>query len=257
MKKPVFLFVLCTAAMAMIMVTCSKKSNPTGPGDGSNTMTMTYTMLGSNKIITSQPQSITSYTYCNGNTLATGYDTSDASIDTMGFVISANNDSLIVGSADSAMVFTRVGTGNGIQGQWTGSVGSIVIGPNTITVTETASSSGDAEMFVEDWNSYPEANNVTVAQTSPTSVTLTGNSTHEVVTITFSSTGETFTSSIAAHTASTYYYNPTSCPDPDYPTWYEQFLADNTTLAKKAASVQSALHHGLISLLIKKTVHHN
>jgi hypothetical protein len=248
MKKAAAILCMCAA---VLMVSCAKKNNnPTGPGGGDNTMTMTYTMLGTDRIVISNPQEISTETYCNGNTLVTLTDTSEASTDTMGFELSGNGDTLSI----EGMIFARTGTGTGIQGSWTSTMGSVQIGPSTITVIE--SSSSDADYFIEDWIDDPQADNVTVTKASANSVTMTGNTTGEIVTITFSSTGISYSSTLSEHAAGTYYYNPTSCPNND-PEWYYEFLMANSSgFNKKAVTAPSALSHGIFSVLLKNHIHH-
>jgi hypothetical protein len=80
--------------------------------------------------------------------------------------------------------------------------------------------------------------NVTIKKVSENKLTLTGNVTHEVVTIQWVSSGapsyiqenftETFTSSTnVAHPVHTYYSNPQTCPDDNYPAWWQDFLTAN------------------------------
>lgn len=242
MKKAVALF--CVVA-AVLMVTCAKKDNPTGPG-GNAINTMTYTVSG-DKIIVSNPQTI--YTECDSNNILVS-DTTHASIDTATFVLSNNNNFMVVKHSDGEIdSLTRVGTGSSIQGQWTSARGYTVdIGASTITLTLDY-----ADMLVSEFDYMSSYVNVTIAKTSSNSVTITGNISHEVVTISInSSTGDvTYSSTVSSHAAATVYANPTSCPN-DGPAWLEEFFMANPKIAKNAVSAPTSSTHRLLTLLTKK-----
>jgi hypothetical protein len=235
MKKAVAVF--CMFA-AVFIVTCSKEDNPAGPGGGPNSMTMSYTLSG-NMIIISQPQTIESYSYCNGATLVTRYDTSEAGSDTSTFALSNNDNTLTI---DGQMILTRVGTGSGVLGQWTGGGMDISIGPSTITATE-SSSYPYADDFIE-YDLPNDLGEITATKASNTQVILTG-TTGETVTITLSSSSETYSSSNSAHATGTYYSDPVACPN-DVPSWYDEFLSDNgASMFKKAMSKSVQKHQKL------------
>lgn len=250
MKKAVVFFCIVAAAL---MVLCSKKSNPTGPGGDQNTIeTVYYTVSGNTIIITTPAQTYTG-TYCDGDSLVSESYTDTAQTHTVPFLLLNNDNLLIMSSGTSGDSLIRVGTGTGIQGQWTGSDGiSYQIGPNTVTVVI-----NQAASFIGDWNSFQASQyNITVAEISSNSVTLTGNSSKEVVTITWNSAGdEIYSSSKSTNAPSTVKANPTTCPN-DSPAWYDQFLSANSNyIYAKVASVPSAAH-SFSSLFVKKLAHH-
>lgn len=119
-----------------------------------------------------------------------------------------------------------------------------------------------AERFIYNWNYtvymdtfiYPSDNSlydITLKEISNKKITLTGNKTNEVVTITWNMLSsvtslydpkytEVITSSNQLNEAHTYYSDPVSCPNKEYPSWYNSFLSANmkmsgdTSFAKKS-----------------------
>lgn len=135
----------------------------------------------------------------------------------------------ISGSFEDSMV--RIGTGSGIEGQWTSSNGAIVqISAGTVIVTPTW-----ADNFMANWADFG-SDFITAQKTTSNSVTLTGNSTQEIVTITWNSVGDaTYSSNQPQHAAGVEYYNPADCPN-DPPAWVEAFVFGTAGAAKKALS---------------------
>ncbi|MBN2189195.1 MAG: hypothetical protein JW699_07060 [Chitinispirillaceae bacterium] len=237
--------IVCVAGL--LMLTCSKSDNPTGPGDTS--LTWSYTVSG-DYIIIEHPESIERD--CDPDLVA---DTTPAYTDSAWIQISAGNDTMRVVPSDDpqdTMVFVRVGTGTGIQGQWVmdeqGFEMTLDVGPSTISASTCLS-----DMFMAFQGPIIEAMyDVSVTQASCSSVQLTGNVSGEIVTINFTQSGSTpddidadmtFSSSLPAHTpAGTVYANPTSCPN-DPPDWLLEFLSDNANapLPKRAAPVFPAM----------------
>ena len=264
MCKRLILFCVFALGVCLVMWTCSKKSNPTGTGDGGgggNTASA-YTM-SRDTIIVSHP-AYTSWT-CNGTDRVID-TTITAFMDTSVITFSSTGDTMTVVkiNGDTDVVLIRVGTGSGIQGQWQGLVQSSLeatmqIASSTIT---TSVCMADAYMAFEAWfdtMSY----NITDVKQSCNSVTLTGNTSHEVVTISFGqihnldigNADMTYTSSNSQHTAFTIYANPTTCPN-DYADWITSFYDANPhAAAKMAVSSSSATSTELqkrIKLLKKK-----
>jgi hypothetical protein len=112
-----------------------------------------------------------------------------------------------------------------------------------ITISTTYSAADD---FIATWNgtcneqsadSTGEA--ITVRKINESTVQLTGTKSGEKVTITTDAQNNiSYTSSIAANTAYTYYDNPTTCPDDYAPAWFTTFVTANSsssTLAKHPA----------------------
>ena len=79
---------------------------------------------------------------------------------------------------------------------------------------------------------------ITIA-TSGNTVTLTGNKSSEVVTITYDAAAgkSTYTSTNSAHATHVYYDETTSCPNSFMPTWAMEFLLANQKGTPKAAPV--------------------
>jgi hypothetical protein len=223
---------MCFAAVAaagLLMVTCSKSSSPTGPGSPSTTWT--YTVDGSTLIV-SHPETIE--TFCQGVTLLS--DTTPAYSDTSTYFFSAGQDTMFVVdlSSGDTIVLVRSGAGSGIQGTWTmhdmGIDMTITVGASTIT-----SSVCFSDMFMLIYAIYLSSYDVSINSSSCSSVTITGNTTGEVVTITGTQTGDspdntdfdmTFSSSDPTHASATTYANPTTCPNSG-PAWWPAFLTAN------------------------------
>ncbi len=98
---------------------------------------------------------------------------------------------------------------------------------------------------------------VTVTKLSNNSVRLAGLKSNETVTIVWDQAGdETFSSSVAANSASTYYVNPTSCPDPYEPDWLITFFianSKNTTALTKRA-VHPVSERGQVLRMMMRTL---
>ncbi len=117
-----------------------------------------------------------------------------------------------------------------------------------------------ASIFISNWDYgldptfYPADSamyNITLQKVSPKKLILTGSTSGESVTINWNVLSgtfldikytEVFTSSNPAHTSYTYYSNPQTCPDDEYPLWWDNsFLPDNEkvflvkAIAKKSA----------------------
>jgi YD repeat-containing protein len=238
MKKAVAFLCICAA---VLWVTCSKSDNPAGSGDsGSNIETYTYTISGNSLAITF-PASTS--TYCLMDSLVTY--TFPASTQTVPFELSNNGNTATIIMDSANMVLTRIGSGSGIQGQWSTDGGTISIDASTITVSPAASTTGYADDFI-DYELPSELGQITATKISGTQVQLTGGTTNEVVTVTFSGSGdETYTSSNSAHAAGTWYMDPKSCPN-ETPDWYYLFLSANgASMFKKAMSKSVQQHHKL------------
>jgi hypothetical protein len=254
MRKQLMIFCAVAVAAGLVMWTCSKKNNPTGPngdggGVGNYTQTLTYTDSASN-VIATFPQEITTYSYCIGSSLVTYNDTTPSYISTMPYSISGNTLTMIqYNQGYDTAVFNRSGTGSGLIGTWL--VVSAPYGwPSELDVTASTISAifnlCYADDFIDMWNSggiYADSAyyNVTVAKNSCSQVTLTGNITNEVVTITFNNAGDaTFTSTVSGHGVHTVYNNPTTCPN-DYPDWYSPVFLNNNLKINAPAAKRAAM----------------
>ncbi|MGA2505942.1 MAG: immunoglobulin domain-containing protein [Chitinispirillaceae bacterium] len=202
-----------------------------------------YTVSGDSMSIYEPPQ-ISSYTYCNGTTLVTQYDTSGGTFG-MRYTVSGNILSLY--ECDTVYMFCdtenfiRVGTGTGLIGTWifnTYLSDTLIFTPTTVAVYFSGSNN---YCYADDWMSWDWAYDSigfkgTAAEISCTQVKITGNTTGEQVTINWNSNGDmTYTSTNSGHAAYTYYQNPTSCPDDYSPDWYYTFLGQNNTGTPKRA----------------------
>jgi hypothetical protein len=238
--------IFCVFAMAagLAIWTCSKKSNPSGPGGGDiggGNTSWNYTISG-NTIIIQHPADTVTYSYCDTTKLVTETDTESAYTEIDTFSLNGNTMTVNgIGDSGTPVVFTRVGSGSGVQGQWQGQI----YGEN-ITVQVTSSTITFSQFttycYADDWMSFDWAYdsigfNGTAAELSCTQVRITGSTTGEQVTITWNSNGDmTYTSNKAGHAAYTYYENPTSCPDDDTPSWYyTDFFGQNYTGIPKRA----------------------
>jgi hypothetical protein len=254
------LFVCVGAVCAIfLLLTCSKSSGPTGPGGGGGMhVQVTNYVRSGNDIITSELSSS-----CYGTTLVTR-----TIVDTVPIVLSGNTLKAGVYSLDGNFsdpmavvviyyVFSRIGTGSDITGQWnlTGydyeltagtltqierneldaqkaemnaSVGQMQVDIGASTITRTYC---DADDYMESEAPYlTMLYNISAAKLSCGSVQLTGNISHEVVTLTWDSDGNvTYSSSNSQHASKVVYENPSSgqCPNVP-PDWYNQFLTANS-----------------------------
>jgi hypothetical protein len=97
---------------------------------------------------------------------------------------------------------------------------------------------------------------ITLQKVSANKIILTGNKSHEVVTVTWGNVSgvfvylnftQVFTSSNAAHGAYSYYSNPQTCPNDLYPSWFDSFKSANAkpgfakALAKKSRSAKGPI----------------
>ena len=250
MKKAVTIFCICAA---VCMLTCSKDGNPSGPGGGSadNTMTVNYS-ISSNMITISIPAQTYTYHYCNGDSLKTETNTDTAQTQTTPYLLLNSDNLLVITDQNGLDSLTRVGTGMGVQGQWTGSDGaSYNVGVSTITMTIV--NNYYADDFIMSWNVGGQTSHITVTKVSDFQVTLKGNMTQELVTVTFNSAGDaTYTSSNTANTAKVVYSDPASCPN-DPPTWLTTFKTANlSAIAKTAVAAPAITSRGFLSLLAKR-----
>lgn len=238
MNKAVSLFSLLAVTLLMV---CGDSDNAVGPNGPDNSIIVTYTIVG-NLIIVSYPETIYTYSYCDGNQLIVENDTSEAGSDTTSFLL-LNNDNLLVIEGDT---LTRIGTGSGIQGVWSmAGFGTITIGASTITVSESYSY---ADMFIEEWDMFPMADNVTATKLSENMVQLTGSISGEVVTISWNAAGDvTYSSSNSQHATGVVYDNPTACPN-DEPEWLLLFLDENESVALNKFAAPLKKEHAISRL---------
>ncbi len=126
---------------------------------------------------------------------------------------------------------------------------SMDIAPNSylITITSTtlefyvdSNRSSFADNFIDDWNNAGNSGllntdsaryDISLVKVNNSTVKLTGNKSHEVVTISGNIDGDrTFTSNNTAHTIHVHYDIPKSCPNDDVPDWYTSFLLANAKI---------------------------
>ncbi len=246
--------VLCICA-GVLFVTCSKSSNPAGGGGGGNNGTVVYTYTTSgDSVYIKRPSgydSITAYSYCNGSTLVTGYDTSSGPPPSVYYNISGSTLTLryCQNGCDTG-VFTRTGSGTGLPGTWymTGTQSqyfpeTLIISSNTIaTPNGKTNSECWSDLFLQDeWPLYSTVFKGSIDSVSCSEIKITGTTSGEQVTITWnSSSGNlTYTSSVSSHAQYTYYANATTCPDSDTPSWWASFLAANLVSTAKKIEIPS------------------
>jgi hypothetical protein len=227
--------VFCVAAISagLLIGTCGKK-NPGSPDDGDTGPTAeTYSYTSTDSTIrVSIPLHVDTAKYCIDSTLVEEIDTVLATFLAFSYRIAGATLTLIQG-IDTA-VYDRVGGGSGLSGTWTRyftdnnlpSQISFDTGTKTVTLVYQKCSADD---FISEWAAYSAYYAVTLQRVSCTQVQLTGDSTGEVVTITWNGSCDmTTASSNPAHAAHTWHQNPLSCPNEDYPDWYyNEFLNDN------------------------------
>ncbi len=141
----------------------------------------------------------------------------------------------------------------GAEYQFTGSQINLFMSGSPDYASEFISDEWDYSIFGDPASADSALYNVTVNKVGENKITLTGNVTHEVVSIQWIISNasnyaqmqytETFTSSNAAHAAYSYYSNPQTCPDDDYPAWWDDFLTANEK-------------PGLLKSLPKQRAHH-
>lgn len=227
MRRIVTILGFCAAAL---VVTCSDDSGPTGPG-GSNPNVYIYETSG-NAIYLFKPPFIE--TRCESATLIS--DTTPAEVDTAGYLLLNNGNFLVIRHHDGEIQsFTRVGAGTGIQGQWTMQGMTVQIDDGTVTLIPDW-----ADQFIGEWAAVALQANITATKNSSSSVTLTGNTSQEVVTVTFNSVGDaTYSSTNSLHTTAVDYKNPVSCPNGP-PAWTLEFIYANGGVLKVAMTALSA-----------------
>jgi hypothetical protein len=164
----------------------------------------------------------------------TEYDTTTAYIRIYSFGISGTTLTFI--RVDTA-VYNRSGSGSGLPGTWiaTDTVENLPVqmvfteDSVAFTMAPAAECYADSEYVRYLWPLDSADYRLTINRTSCSQVQLTGDSTHETVTMTWNASGDmTMTGSISGHTAHTWYKNPLSCPNDQYPDWYySEFLGPN------------------------------
>jgi len=238
MHNRAMFFCAVAAAAGLLLWTCSKKSNPAAPPDnngGQTAKTYSYTVVG-NTIHVSISESVDTIRYCDplADTLVTDYETTPAYIRIYSYGISGTVLTLIL--VDTA-VYNRSGTGSGLAGTWIAS-GAVDNFPErmvftsdsvAVTIAPAAVCYADSDYVRYLWPLDSADYRLTINRTSCSQVQLTGDSTHETVTMTWNASGDmTMTGSISGHTAHTWYKNPLSCPNDQYPDWYySEFLGPN------------------------------
>jgi len=225
-------FCAAAAVAGIFLLTCSTTDNPPTSPEGVRA-TWTYTVDG-NDLIISHPADTS--TRCADTGLVTGFDS--AYTDTNWFILSSNNDTLWTEGefTGDTNTLVRNGTGTGIQGQWLMNRGgydiTVEVGSSTITASMCF-----ADLFMGTYGRAIDSLdlNITVNQGSCSSVLLTGNVTHEQVTIIYTQSGNsldnldadvTFQSDNPQHAQSTVYANPASCPN-KAPDWLTLFFFSN------------------------------
>jgi hypothetical protein len=220
------------AATACLLVwTCGKKSGPSGPEDnGEPGVTYSYDTNGATINITIPEHTDTSR-YCIIDSLVVEYDFFPAGI--LAWLYAVNGSVLTVIDGNDTASYTRSGAGIGLTGSWTLN-GTNDLLPVKITFTATTVSlvyqKCRADEFIAfDWAPDSAAYAVSLQKVSCTEVRLTGDTTRETVTISWNGSGDkTTSSSDPAHAAHTWYADPVSCPNDEYPDWYySAFLNDN------------------------------
>ena len=123
----------------------SGNGTPLGPSSISETITLTYEISG-NLLITWNQDSISLYTYCNGNQLITSADTSSGE-EIIAFELSGQSALKLYieeGQGPGGQTirvyyeFKRSGAGNGITGQWTLQAAGYDVTGGTLTPAEKA-----------------------------------------------------------------------------------------------------------------------
>jgi hypothetical protein len=224
-------FLLFVGAI-LLFAGCTEDMSPSAPipgGTGANIlmMQMNYTASGSQ---------LTVYivsTHCDSNVLVTERDTSTGTY-------SIHGDTLLsIDSTNDTTKFKRYGSGNGLQGTWipldtaTFSYGNayMVVGASTMQVWVPKTYLID-EMKQGMLGAFQQLPGITVDTSVAGVIKLTGNTTHEVVTITANSQGQlVWSSTLASHTTFAYtMINPTTCPQEMMPAWLTEFMLANTGL---------------------------
>jgi hypothetical protein len=237
MRKRVMFFCAVAAAASLLLWTCGKKSNPAAPPDdgGQTTEAYSYTVVGST-IRVSIPLSVDTSRYCDplSDTLVTEYDTTAAYIRLYSFSISGT---ILTLTRVATAVYNRSGTGSDLPGTWI-AAGTVDNFPTQMvftgdsvafTMAPAVGCYADSEYVRYLWPLDSTDYRLTINRTSCSQVQLTGDSTHETVTMTWNASGDmTVTGSGSGHTAHTWYKKPLSCPNNQYPDWYySEFLGPN------------------------------
>jgi hypothetical protein len=248
----------CIFAMSAGLMLCNKTSNSVGSGGAE--IAWSYITKPNDTIIMTDPG--TTFTWCD----SANPNQRDTSIqapakDTMLYTLSGNTMVVMDQYGDTQAVCTRSGTGSGMVGTWNtvfyqGSDNGMNVTMNgTIQVTAstfTLTSVCNAHLFMAEEGSFysePEFN-ITDTEVSCSQVRMTGNTSKEVVTASFSQPvldfdyiGDcniTFTSSNARHAAFTLYADPATCPN-EMQAWFDTFLIANPgTVAKRVEPSSSA-----------------
>lgn len=213
------------------------------------------------------------YSYCSGDEMQSGIDTMEA--DTVAYRISGSsmeilpdNDTLGSGAViQHVFVFTRQGSGSGLQGLWSGGSRRFKVVTGTPTETENSELEDDqthfdhysafveswvrfaggkiisyedresAKLFIAEWNgefdarpdSRPDSARyaITVKALDKNTVELKGLKNGETVRFTLNFGETTYSSDTPGHAFHRYLSNPKTCPNEYSPEWYEQFMEAN------------------------------
>jgi hypothetical protein len=245
MMSRLFFGALVLGAVAIMQ--CGK-DNPAGPGSLTpgpgyvKAMEMSYTLPGTNQITT-----ISTSTKCNGSLLVTVFDTSND-------VYFVTAESLYVlhtmgGTTDTSAAARRIGTGTGLIGPWSQYDSSIgmellyVISSTTVQgwVKKTDLISRLRASFAAADSSGTTFTGITLDTSAADRILFTGKTTHEVVTLSIADNGAfRWSSTNASHATEdiNMFAGPVTCPDNSLgliPTWFSEFAAANTSLAKLPA----------------------
>jgi hypothetical protein len=244
-------FLLGTMALgAGVILQCGDSGVPNGPSTYSPgagyvpVMSMSYTVSGVNQITTIQTRN-----QCNDSVLARVSDT------TIG-VYSVTAESLYVidtsgGSADTAVKLQRVGGGTGIIGTWreidssggTNTEALYAISATAIQgwVKHTDLISAMKSSFAAMDSSGTTFSGITLDTSFADRILFSGNTSHEVVTLTIADNAAfRWSSTNPLHTTQdiSMFGGPTKCPANGMeaiPTWFVEFATANTTLPKLRA----------------------
>ena len=285
MRKQVFW--LYSLIALGILFGCSDE-NPTGPGSDTNDNTRqpsnneiplgAYSLRGDTLVLIT-PMSISTSKYCNGDTLETVTDASEADTGRAVYELDGNNLTLTptdtVDSGEVAMYeFSRVGVGVGLTGEWrlthvtmeSGVAVPIRNNPELdsalipiqnmrlyFDTDKTVRMDGvDIELLQAGfamlgweigWALSGWLYDVTVRDTVVDGLPgkfLIGNKTMETVTILWEPNGDhTYYSSDEENAPHTVYEEPETCPN-GTPNWYSEFLSENGVTQAKRLSGQPA-----------------
>jgi hypothetical protein len=238
---------LCTAAIMQ----CTS-NDPTGggsaiPGPGYvKAMEMFYTVSGTNRITT-----IRTNTECNGSILVTTFDTS---LDM--YIVTAESLYVLdtMAGTDTSAAAVRLGSGTGLIGTWRESNSSLGLDIDLIYVISSISIQGwvkKSDLIAGIRASFAEADSsgsafsgFTIDTSVADRIMITGNTTHEVVTLTIADNGAfRWSSSNPLHATEdiNMFSGPATCPENDLgpiPSWYLEFAMANGPLVKRSALSQ-------------------